>query len=100
MCGVAEYPVTTIERRGVWHSHPTTRNEAAGESGKQGLISLVHLHLLSDSENLFGPLVAALCFLFFRVTFSTLEGSRVHCEPKLMHDEPYPSRNLPVVLER
>ena len=63
VCGVAEYPVTTIGRRGVWHSHPTTRNEAVGESGKQGLISLVYLHLLSDSESLFGPLVAALFVL-------------------------------------
>ena len=41
-----------------------------------------------------------LCFLFFRATFSPLEGSRVLCEPKLIHEEPYPSRDLPVVFER
>ena len=29
--------------RGVWHSRPTTRNEAVGESGKQGLISPAYL---------------------------------------------------------
>ena len=28
--------------RGVWHSRPTTNNEAADESGKQGLIIPVH----------------------------------------------------------
>ena len=27
----------------VWHSRPTTRNEAVGESGKQGLISPAYL---------------------------------------------------------
>ena len=29
--------------RGVWHSRPTTRNEAVGGSGKQGLISPAYL---------------------------------------------------------
>ena len=40
------------------------------------------------------------CFMLNLVTFSTLEGNRVHCEPKLIHAEPYPSRDLPVVHER
>ena len=30
--------------RGVWHSCPTTRNEAVGMSGKQDLANLVYLH--------------------------------------------------------
>ena len=33
----------TFTCRGVWHSRPTTRNEAVGESGKQGLISPAYL---------------------------------------------------------
>ena len=34
-----------VKCRGVWHSRPTTRNEAVGESGKQGLISPVYLQV-------------------------------------------------------
>ena len=62
----------------MWHSHPTTRNEAVGESGKQGLISLVYLHLLSDSESPFGPLLCrCVCFMLNPVTVSSLEGNHV-----------------------
>ena len=59
-------------------SYPTTRNEAVGESGKQGLISLVYLHLLSDSESPFGPLLCrCVCFMLNPVTVSSLEGNHV-----------------------
>ena len=40
----------SVWSRGVWHSRPTTRNEAVGESGKQGLISPAHLHYLGKQE--------------------------------------------------
>ena len=32
-----------LNGRGVWQSHPTTRNEALHESGKQGLIIPMYL---------------------------------------------------------
>ena len=37
------FPTLFLTGRGVWHSRPTTRNEAVGESGKQGLISPAYL---------------------------------------------------------
>ena len=38
--------------RGVWHSRPTTRNEAVGESGKQGPINPAYLlQLLNTLSN-------------------------------------------------
>ena len=51
-CVCVSYPLSKgfhstnqFASRGVWHSRPTTRNEAAGESGKQGLISPAYLPL-------------------------------------------------------
>ena len=43
--------------RGVWHSRPTTRNEAVGGSGKRGLISPAYL--------LISPQAVTPIFLFF-----------------------------------
>ena len=37
------FPRPLQSGRGVWHSRPTTRNEAVGESGKQGPISPAYL---------------------------------------------------------
>ena len=96
VCGVAENPATKTFfccSRGVWHSHPTTRNEAVGESGKQGLISLVYLHRLSDSESLFGPLVAALFVLL------VLSGNVFASRGKPRASRAKPSRDSSVVLE-
>ena len=37
------FPPPLLTGRGVWHFRPTTRNEAVGGSGKQGLISPAYL---------------------------------------------------------
>ena len=43
VCPPLEKGFSTNFGRGVWHSRPTTRNEAVGGSGKQGLISPAYL---------------------------------------------------------
>ena len=50
------FPPPLLTGRGVWHSRPTTRNEAVGESGKQGLISPAYLPFYQAVTPLF------LCF--------------------------------------
>ena len=43
----------SVWSRGVWHSRPTSRNEAVGESGQQGLISPAYLlHYLGKQEEM------------------------------------------------
>ena len=50
--------------RGVWPSCPTTRNEAVGKKGKQGLIIPVHLlQLLNTLSNLIGLIHGPSCYL-------------------------------------
>ena len=56
VCACATLGLTgnlSVWSRGVWHSRPTTRNKAAGESGKQGLISPAYLlHYLGKQEEM------------------------------------------------
>ena len=51
--GLSPQLVPLYTGRGVWHSRPTTRNEAVGESGKQGPINPAYLlQLLNTLSNL------------------------------------------------
>ena len=83
VCGVAENPATKTFfccSRGVQHLWHTARNEAIAKGGK-GVQTWTPVPASVILKVLLAPwLRRCLCFLFFRVTCSLLEGSREHRE--------------------
>ena len=86
VCGVTEYPVTNIKLSPLPQGdHPFAVCDGPTKRSQQmrisRLITSTYLCISSDAKSFWPPwLRRCLCFLFFRVTCSLLEGSRVHRE--------------------
>ena len=94
MWGVAEYPVTTIERRGAQHLWHTARNEAIAKGGK-GVQTWTPVPASVILKVYLAPLVAALfVLLVLSGNVFASRGNRVLREPSASRAECFASRNF------